>query len=1141
MKKFILRSFVVILIVALTIGYLPVSAAAAGNELVLTKIGHSKTDSATLTDLSVRAVTLTAPNRTTGTTIDLNTGLIVEKASPIGTVITSFDAGSVATIGEPGTPGPAVTMTVKYYKGSDTSTLYTTAYSISVVRAAKKAPAFTGTLSKSASGAMPNTETHDISFSAADFTALYAANDGADLGAVSIEGSNLVCGTLIYNSAPFTPGTPIPLSSLGNLWFDATAAGSVSYIVRAYAGTDVTTPIGSVLMNITVSSVTVPTITGSVSKSVSTGSSVTFAASDFTSCSNMNNGTFIGVEITPTNSGYGTWYNGSGAFTGTTSFTASTIGNLKFTGSTTGSAGFTWRISNEAGLSLSGSGSVTVNSPQVNISYSTAQNTPKTFAAADFYTPFANATGYPLNSIYFSTLPSSSYGTLYYGYSSASSPGSAAAASSAFYYGSSPAISSVTFVPASGFTGTVSIPYVAVATNNTTYLTGTIQITVSGGSMNISYSTAQNTPKTFAAADFYTPFASATSNPLNYIYFSSLPSSSYGTLYSGYSSASSPGSVCAASSAYYYSSTPAIASVTFVPASGFSGTVSIPYVAVATNNSTYLTGTIQITISGGSMNISYSTAQNTPKTFAAADFYTPFASATSNPLNYIYFSSLPSSSYGTLYSGYSSASSPGSVCAASSAYYYNSTPAIASVTFVPASGFSGTVSIPYVAVATNNTTYLTGTIQITVSGGSLNISYSTAQNTPKTFAAADFYTPFANATGNPLYYIYFSSLPSSAYGTLYSGYSSASSPGSACAASAAYYYSSTPAISSVTFVPASGFSGTVSIPYVAVATNNTTYLTGTIQITVSGGSIDISYSTAKNTPKTFAAADFYTPFYSATGNPLYYIYFSSLPSSSYGTLYSGYSSASSPGSACAASSAYYYSSTPAIASVTFVPASGFTGTVSIPYVAVATNNTTYTTGTILITVSGNSGVSAYFSDVGTTYSWAVEDIDYLYGLKVVNGTGNGQFSPSNAITRGDFLLMLYRMIGYRSSSTANFTDVPKGSYYYDAIAAAKALGIAIGTNNTISPTIPVTRQDAVLWIYRALGVKNITVAAGSASDIAGFSDKDNIASYAVNAVQALVKAGIIKGADGKLLPTGNLSRAEMAVVMSRVYKKFLTA
>ena len=138
------------------------------------------------------------------------------------------------------------------------------------------------------------------------------------------------------------------------------------------------------------------------------------------------------------------------------------------------------------------------------------------------------------------------------------------------------------------------------------------------------------------------------------------------------------------------------------------------------------------------------------------------------------------------------------------------------------------------------------------------------------------------------------------------------------------------------------------------------------------------------------------------------------------------------------------------------------------------------------------------------------------------------------MTRGDFILMLYRAMGFKGSTSSNFSDVPKGSYYYDAIAIAKALGIVQGTNNKVNPTTPITRQDAMVFTYRALLITGKPMTAGTSSDISGFTDTGDIGSYALTAVETLVKAGIIKGNGTKLTPTGTLSRAEMAVVLYRV-------
>ena len=71
-------------------------------------------------------------------------------------------------------------------------------------------------------------------------------------------------------------------------------------------------------------------------------------------------------------------------------------------------------------------------------------------------------------------------------------------------------------------------------------------------------------------------------------------------------------------------------------------------------------------------------------------------------------------------------------------------------------------------------------------------------------------------------------------------------------------------------------------------------------------------------------------------------------------------------------------------------------------------------------------------------------MEFLAAYGITTGTGDGAtFSPASTLTRGDYILMLYRTFGFSSTAAAgNFTDVAAGSYYAEALAHAKALGIA---------------------------------------------------------------------------------------------------
>ena len=179
--------------------------------------------------------------------------------------------------------------------------------------------------------------------------------------------------------------------------------------------------------------------------------------------------------------------------------------------------------------------------------------------------------------------------------------------------------------------------------------------------------------------------------------------------------------------------------------------------------------------------------------------------------------------------------------------------------------------------------------------------------------------------------------------------------------------------------------------------------------------------------------------------------------------------------------------------------------------------------------------SRYFDDVPEEqWPWAVYEIDDLFEDGVVNGTAPRIFSPEANITRGDFMLMLVRAYDLVAETGGNFPDVPQGSYYYDAIAIARTLGIAKGDGENFHPQSFITRQDMMVLIDRTLRTISAPLPTAPQSVLLSFSDNDRIADYALDAVAALVQSEIIKGDGTGINPLGNTTRAEMAVVVHRI-------
>lgn len=764
------------------------------------------------------------------------------------------------------------------------------------------------------------------------------------------------------------------------------------------------------------------------------------------------------------------------------------------------------------------------------ITYSTTGRSRVDFNPADFSAVCSAKTGHTLQYISFS-LPSASRGTLFYKYSG-SDLDNKVESGKAYYLSKSPRLEDVTFVAADGYSGTVTISYQGRDTNGNSF-SGTVSIQVStsvGGKGNINYTTTRNRAVRFRVSDFNNLCEDQLGYRLDYVRFV-LPSSSQGTLYYNYSSSNSYGSMVSASTNYYRNSSPYLDNISFVPAGGYTGTVNISFTGWGSNNQRF-TGTVAIEVEGASSSgsLTYTIKKNGVARFDVGDFDDYCERETDYRLNYVRFT-LPPSSRGTLYYNYSSSSSRGTAVSASTSYYRSSSPYLDNISFVPASGYTGTVDIDFTGYNTNGQRF-TGTVRITVrdSGSSGNITYSTQQDTAVDFVSADFDDYCEDETDQRLNYVRFT-LPSSSRGTLYYNYSSPSSKGSAISSSTSYYRSSSPYLNNISFVPASGYTGDVNIDFTGYSTSGERF-TGTVTVTVKAAAEPgIIYHTVKaGTPLNFSLATFQNACSARNAGTFTSASFTSLPASSTGQLRYNYVSADEPGSAVTTGTTYNATGSPLVSNVTFVPSAAYSGVVTLTYTGRDNKNSSYT-GTMIITVTADT--SSSFTDMGN-YGWANSAVEYLYANNIVTGTGNGRFSPGASITRGSFMLMLDRAFDFNSGLGAGFADVPEGSVYTEAIKAAQALGIAQGSGSNFYPTRPLSRQQAAVFLARAMRADGWTLTEGTRDDLSGFSDAGAVSDYAVASMTAMIRLNIFQGgSDGKLNPQAPLTRAQMAVILTR--------
>lgn len=186
----------------------------------------------------------------------------------------------------------------------------------------------------------------------------------------------------------------------------------------------------------------------------------------------------------------------------------------------------------------------------------------------------------------------------------------------------------------------------------------------------------------------------------------------------------------------------------------------------------------------------------------------------------------------------------------------------------------------------------------------------------------------------------------------------------------------------------------------------------------------------------------------------------------------------------------------------------------------------------LVMVFSLLSVSAWAEE--TTYSdvaghWAQAAILRWSDYGVLQGS-EGKFSPNGTLTRGQMAVILSRLLNLPAAPSAGFTDVAPDAWYADGINRCAAAGILQGSEGKAMPEDPITREQAMVMLCRALGI-----AAEDVGVLAAFSDVSLASDYARPYVAALVKAGVVKGdANGLLNPLSKITRAEIVTMIDRL-------
>jgi len=811
----------------------------------------------------------------------------------------------------------------------------------------------------------------------------------------------------------------------------------------------------------------------------------------------------------------------------------------------------------------------TSGSSKGDITYTVKPGEEVTFDDEDFVNAYDNAGGSGTMKYVVFEKPSSDYsnaGTVYsrYGKRNATSFTRSELDDYKFYYGDSDYgdydLDELSFVADKSFSDSIEIAFTAYGgrgSKENDSVSGTLKITssksASSSKGDITYTVKAGEEVTFDDDDFEKIYEnSSCTGSFKYVEFSR-PDSAFnnaGTLYSRYGKRNETAFTRSSlsSNKFYYGDSDYgdydLDELSFVADRTFSGSVELSFTAyggTGTRTNQNVTGTLVIATgkTGSSTtkgDITYTVKAGDEVAFDDDDFEKFYNnSSCSGTLKYVEFSR-PDSAFnnaGTLYSRYGKRNETAFTRSSlsSNKFYYGDSDYgdydLDELSFVADRTFSGSITLSFTLYGGKNSKCdqsTTGTLVITTGTSAVtsryvgNIRYNTTPNTALQINANDIARLFRKYTsGGSLQYLTLTSVP--ATGSLYYNYYNASKYGAtrtqltaSMAGSMIFSYSPASAseydLSELTYIP-SGSNYCTALTFTGYSSSGTA-VSATILISVTASPVSEVYSvTTKGTSVNFPANSVYSAVASATGFGLSSIQLLELPASTAGVLYVGSYAADT-------TSAYSYGSdTDSMSQLRFIPNSGFTGSVSIPYVALSSSGTALGAGVVSIGVVDSV---KKFTDISTS-TWCYKYVTELASANVISGYSNGTFQEKNTITYGAALKLIMLAAGYGEQA-----PTVKGSPFSGYLAKAKAAGLVSGNPKLNGP---ITRLQIAQIAAKALKLSTTGLPSKKP-----FTDTNDV--Y----VQALNAAGIIEGyfsnGTSTYKPNNTLTRGQVSAIVWRM-------
>ena len=183
-----------------------------------------------------------------------------------------------------------------------------------------------------------------------------------------------------------------------------------------------------------------------------------------------------------------------------------------------------------------------------------------------------------------------------------------------------------------------------------------------------------------------------------------------------------------------------------------------------------------------------------------------------------------------------------------------------------------------------------------------------------------------------------------------------------------------------------------------------------------------------------------------------------------------------------------------------------------------------------------SALAADAANYDDVPDWAKEYVETVTQRGLVDGKTETAFGAGDDMTRADLVAALYRLAGSPAADAANpFEDVAENAPYRNAVVWASQNGIVNGKSaRSFDPDGSVRRQEIAKIFNEFAALQAGKEELKSRKDeMSAYPDAAEVDGWAKDYMNWAVACELINGSDGKLLPKGSATRAQVSAILCR--------